>query len=137
MPTYAFRYVFTQGIINRLGIQTSANGDFMESVIDYEIEFQGKRSGPLSSVIKQSAGSDYFLDVLEVTPPPLYTGPFDHTSFRWAAEQYMRHLFGGPGSNAMFIVGRSARDITFENMTLVLRFTFDIPASKGWEPRED
>ena len=72
----------------------------MLSSVDFEIEIDGQRSGHLSVIVKQAAGSDYFGDVLEVSSPPLYQGPFDHKSFRVCADQYMRPFVGRPGSGA-------------------------------------
>ena len=132
MSSKVFAYHFTQAIINTQGIATDDNGDYLLSSVDFEVEVDGKRSGPLSAVVKQSAGSSYFGDVLEVSMPPMYQGPFDHTSFRVCAEQYIRLLFvGPPGSGAIFAVGDVKelrfKELRFENLTREREWTVSIP----------
>jgi hypothetical protein len=119
-------YHFSQAIINTQGIATDDNGDYLLSSVDFEVELDGTRSGPLSAVVKQSAGSSYFGDVLEVTMPPMYQGPFDHASFRLVAEQYIRLFVGRPGSGAMFAVG-NVKELRFENLSMVRPWTVSIP----------
>ena len=126
MSSKVFTYHFTQAIINTQGIATDDNGDYLLSSVDFEVEVDGKRSGPLSAVVKQSAGSSYFGDVLEVSMPPMYEGPFDHTSFRVCAEQYIRLFVGPPGSGAIFAVG-DAKELRFENLTMEREWTVSIP----------
>jgi hypothetical protein len=119
-------YRFGQAIINTQGIATDDNGDYLLSTVDFEVELDGQRSGPLSAIVKQSAGSSYFGDVLEVTMPPMYQGPFDHASFRVFAEQYIRLFVGRPGSGAMIVV-ENVKELRFENMTMVRPWTVSIP----------
>jgi hypothetical protein len=122
MSSRVFKYHFTQAIINTQGIATDDNGDYLLSSVDFEVEVDGRRSGPLSAVVKQSAGSSYFGDVLEVSMPPLYQGPFDHTSFRACAEEYIRFFVGPPGSGATIVLG-NVREMRFENLTMEREWT--------------
>jgi hypothetical protein len=119
-------YHFSQAVINTQGIATDDNGDYLLSSVDFEVEYDGRRSGPLSAMVKQSAGSSYFGDVLEVGMPPMYEGPFDHASFRVFAEQYIRFFLGRPGSGAAIVVA-DVKDVTFKNLTMTRPWTVSIP----------
>ena len=119
-------YHFTQAIINTQGIATDEDGDYLMSWVDFEVELDGKRSGPLSVLVKQAAGSSYFGDVLEVSMPPMYQGPFDHRSFRVGAEQYIRLFVGRLGSGAVIEV-EDVNNLRFENMTMLRPWTVSFP----------
>lgn len=75
-----------------------SDDDHMVSRVFFSIAVDDKTHAGLYSDLKQTAGSNYATDPVEVSRPANYSGPLDWNAFRRCVERYYRMSFGPQGS---------------------------------------
>ena len=82
--------------------QYGGDDQHMSSVVQFTIEISGKRFENLSCQVKQTVGSDFENDPLEVLLPEGYDGPINYENYRLAVEHYYRLMIGEAGKAFRF-----------------------------------
>ena len=77
--------------------ELGSDNEFMVSRLFFSLEVAGSVYKDLYANLKQTVGSDYTEENIEVGPPVGYSGPFNHEAFAEAARQY---YLGCVGPNA-------------------------------------
>ena len=86
-----------------------SDDEHMVSRAFFSIDVDGTTYDDICVDIKQTVGSDIKTAPLEVSRPHGYKGPFNHESFRNAAEEYYRGLVGSGGSGIRIQGGSNIR----------------------------
>lgn len=107
-----------------------SDDEHMVSRVFSDLTIDGRPYPGLHSDIKQVVGSNFESGDIEVGRPSGYSGPFNYTAFRDAAERYFRRLVGSAGSDIRISGGSNIR---MRNNTFVQNYmeTFDVDASSG------
>lgn len=81
-------------------IINNKNGDCMVSLIVFDLVFPESVHENLSATIKQTAGSKFNDNMIEVSGPPVeYKGPFNYQEFADAARIYYKKCISFVGVN--------------------------------------
>ncbi len=75
-----------------------SNDEHMVSRAFFNVEIDGHVAEEVYVDIKQTIGTDFEAEPLEIGPPVGYNGPFNHEKFRGEVEEYYRGLVGSQGS---------------------------------------
>jgi hypothetical protein len=95
--------------------ELGSDNEFMVSRLFFSVETDGAVYGNLCVNLKQTVGSDYMEENIEVGPPIGYNGPFNHEAFAEAARKYYLDWVG-PGGRGIRIgagAGFRGRNNTF------------------------
>jgi hypothetical protein len=120
------------GIFKACVLDQEYGGDdqFMVSVLFFSVFYQNREQEG-TVVIKQTVGSDFESDALEVGPPSGQAGriPFNHNAFRPIAEQYYRSCCGSQGRGVR--IGGGAHHIRLRNCQIIQQMTFQLEIQSG------
>jgi len=75
--------------------ELGTNDEHMISSVLFSIEIGDNVYNDLTVDIKQTVGSNYLTDPIEVGQPRDYNGPFNHDAFRREVEDYHRNRLRG------------------------------------------
>jgi hypothetical protein len=101
----------------------SNDSSVMRSRVFFSLSLNGKTFNDLYVEISQPYGTNYATELIEVSRPVGYDGPFSHTAFCNEIERYYRSLVG-QGASMISISGGS--NIRMSNNTFVAPYTFQI-----------
>ena len=107
-----------------------SDDEHMVSRVFFALEVDGTVYENLYTDVKQIVGSSFESAPLEVSKPIGYKGPFDHSAFSSAIEQYYRSLVGAGGHGIRITGGGNIR---LHNNTFIQpgSATFAVNASGG------
>jgi hypothetical protein len=83
--------------------------EHMVSRLFFTLDDGMRRYTGLYADLKQAMGASYETGPIEVGPPVGYDGPFNHESFRRAAERYFPGLVGSTGTGIRIEGGSNIR----------------------------
>ncbi len=107
-----------------------SDDEHMVSRVFFTLNYEGVVYEGLYVDIKQAVGADFESAPLEVGTPQGYKGPFNHETFRRAAEEYYRTLVGSTGSAIQISGGKNIRMMNNRfDMTRIAEI--EIRADKG------
>jgi hypothetical protein len=126
-------------IIFRKCVQNSqdlgTDQDHMVSQVFFDVEVDGTRQVDLCADIKQSVGSAYETEPLEVSRPKGLRGPLNYAVFREKTEQYYLESFGTKGNAVNFPAKEKHIRLTMRNNTVIRTWEVEFAASEteaGW-----
>ena len=103
-----------------------SDDEHMVSRVFFDLEIDGQVHKGLYADIKQTVGSSFEKDPIEVSAPVGYDGPLDWEAFRDAVESYYRSLVGSQGSGIRI---EGSKDIRMRNNRFIqpisVEFDFD------------
>jgi hypothetical protein len=103
-----------------------SDNEYMVSRVFFNVDINGKVKNNLYSDIKQTVGSKYSREFIEVRLPDGITGPFNYEDFANAARDYYLQMCG-PNAKGIKIEGNCS-NIRMRNNTFLIPYTaeFDI-----------
>ena len=101
----------------------AADKSVMRSRVFFSIILNGKTHNNIYVDISQPYGTNYATELIEVSRPIGYDGPFSHKAFCEHIEAYYRKLVGQGAS--MISIGGGA-NVRMSNNTFVMPYTFEI-----------
>jgi hypothetical protein len=105
--------------------EAGSDDTHMISRVFYELVVNGNKQGSFYSDIKQSVGSEYDAEDLEVTAPHGYTGPINHERFAQGIRNYYQRLVGPKGSAPSY---GGTKSVVMKNKTIVMDTEFEFEA---------
>lgn len=98
--------------------------EHMVSRVFFSMNYKGKSYDQLYVDLKQTVGSKFDPNTIEVSAPKNYDGPFGYQTFRSEVVSYYQNLIGSEGS---FIkIANGCKNIRMRNNTLVETKTIQI-----------
>jgi len=112
-----------------------SNAEHMISRAIFDVEYDGEIYKDCSATIKQTVGSKFERNPLEVSNIVGYDGPNDFNKFSYNAEVFYRSMIGGQGS--LFNVQDSNHTLLLDNVFTADRsFEYKVEGSEqagtGW-----
>jgi len=89
--------------------ELGSDDEFMVSRVFFSLETDGGVHTGLYANLKQTVGSDYTEETIEVGPPVGYEGPFNHEAFAEAARRYFLDWVGPDGKGIRVGAGAGFR----------------------------
>ena len=107
-----------------------SDDEHMVSRAFFKIEVEGNSYPDMYCNLKQTVGSDFESEPIEVGTPQGagYSGPFNYDAFRQAVEDYFRGNFGPTGSGIGF--GAGAKNIRMYHNTIYKQVQVQFEASE-------
>ncbi len=96
--------------------QELGGDEHMVSRVYFTLEIDDQIFTDLHADLKQTVGSDFKSGYIEVGPPQVYEGPFNHEAFSDAARRYYISSFGPQGRAIRINKGRMRNNISVQEM---------------------
>ena len=99
-----------------------SDDEHMISRVFFSLEIAGKKYEGLYANLKQTVGSNYETDPIEVSPPIGYDGTINYAGYREQVEKYFRSLVGSQGSGIRIV---NSSNIRMQNNTYNMPRTYE------------
>ena len=99
-----------------------SNDEHMISRVYFSLEIEGKKYTGLYANLKQTVGSNFETDPIEVSPPIGYDGTINYAGYRDQVEKYYRSLIGSHGSGIRIV---NSSNIRMQNHTFNISRTLE------------